>query len=98
MVWLPSCVQVPGVLGTTEGRERPRADLIGLEKVNTIGVWGWMVFPGAGLATAEVAAPAGNQLATWAGAVSHLRGTPEIQTEPATAVRSSVTTLVAAGR
>jgi len=45
--------------------------------------------PGAGLATADAAAPVGNQLTTAGGDVSHRRGTAETEIVPASAVRCS---------
>jgi hypothetical protein len=43
-------------------------------KVNVIGVFAWIVEPGAGLAMAPVAEPAGNQLTSDGGELSHVRG------------------------
>jgi hypothetical protein len=57
-----------------------------------------MVDPGDGEATAEAPEPDGNQLMMWGTVVSQVSGTAEIQTDPATAVRWRVTTLVGAGR
>ncbi len=45
--------------------------------------------PGVGVATAEAAAPVGNQLTTVAGEVSQRRGTAETEIVPATPVRCS---------
>ena len=65
----------------------------GLEKVRVIGVLGLIVAPGAGLATAVAAPPAGNQLtAAWRD-FSQMRGCADTKTVPAAAVRGSVTTV-----
>ena len=55
---------MPWVVGDTGGIECPRACDTGCEKVRAIGVSGPSRLPGAGLATAVVADPLGNQLTT----------------------------------
>ena len=75
--------------------ELPSACDTGFEKVRVIGVSGPIVLPGEGFATAPAAAPAGNQLTTDGGEVSHVRGAPPTSIEPACEMRSSVTSLCA---
>src|SRR5436305_13009028 len=96
MLWLLRWRQVPGVFGTTGGRWPPRALATGLENVSVMGVCGRSLDPGAGEATADVAAPAGNQLTKCARVASQLSGTPRIQIEPAWLERWRVTTRVGA--
>jgi len=79
------------VIGPTGGIFPSSAADTLFEKVSEIGVPGLIVPPGAGFATAAAAVPAGNQLTTVGPAVSHVRGTAEIHTEPASADRASVT-------
>ena len=89
-MWLFVCCQLPLVVGETGGRELPSALAIGLEKVRAIGVSGPICEPGAGLATAAVVAPAGNQLTAAGRAVSQVRGAAATHSVPADAVRGSV--------
>ena len=89
--------QLPGVTGDTGGSAWPRAWLTGFEKVSMIGVPGDSGVPGAGEATAEARAPAGNQLTSVAAALSHPRGAAATQTEPATPRWGTVTSLEGAG-
>jgi hypothetical protein len=83
------------VTGETGGRELPKASEIGLEKVSVIGVVGLIWVPGAGLATAAVVAPAGNQLTAAGRAVSQVRGAAATHMVPAFAARASVSPLEA---
>ncbi len=89
-MWLPVWCQTPWVIGETGGIFPSSASDTDFEKVREIWVFGLIVPPGAGLATAAAAVPAGNQLTTVGPVVSHVRGTPETHTEPASAVRASV--------
>src|SRR5579884_618600 len=74
IVWALTGCHVPGVIGDTGGRLDPSARATGFENVSVIGVPGRIEEPGAGEATAAVAAPAGNQLTSAAGETSHVRG------------------------
>ena len=90
-MWALTGCQVPWVIGVTGGIALPRAFLHVVEKVSAIGVSERMVDPGAGLATALVAAPAGNQLTAATLDVSQERGVAATHIVPAGAVRGSVT-------
>src|SRR5579884_364807 len=93
IVWALTGCHVPGVIGDTGGRLDPSARATGFENVSVIGVPGRIEEPGAGEATAAVAAPAGNQLTSAAGETSHVRGAAATSIVPAGAARSSVTSL-----
>jgi hypothetical protein len=64
-----------------------------LEKVSVIGVPGSICEPGAGLATAVAAAPAGNQLIRAVLELSQIRGAAETNSVPAAELRGTGMTL-----
>ena len=101
-MWVLRLRQVPAVAGEIGGRADPSAALTGFEKVSVIGVFGAILLPGAGVATALAAdAPAGNQLTNEAREVSHTRGAAATAIVPASALRgrfSSVTGLASTWR
>src|SRR6476661_697258 len=90
IVWPLIVFHVPLPAGETGGRFGPSTLPIGFENVSSIAVCGVIWVPGAGVATAAVVAPVGNQLMTVGGELSQLRICAATQRVPASAVRRSL--------
>ena len=80
--------QVPEVRGETGGSTFPSTFPTGLEKVSVIFVFGVILVPGLGVATAVALAPAGNQVICVTVGISQVRAATATSAVPAALLSS----------